>query len=116
MAHSNQVREFQLTNNGINLVDVYVGPSRVFTGSARIIQEAKDRAKALADQQTAERKKRDLQQEKAGLKAQVEALTQRIDSIDSELNIAEQADAELQKARRNSQNPEALIGNDRSLK
>jgi circadian clock protein KaiC len=58
MAHSNQVRAFQLTDSGINLVDVYVGPGQVFTGSARLIQETKDRAKMLADQQAAERRKR----------------------------------------------------------
>jgi len=40
MAHSNQIREFKLTNHGIELLDVYVGPGGVLTGSARIITEA----------------------------------------------------------------------------
>ena len=35
-AHSNQVREFVLSDHGIELVDVYVGPAGVLTGSARI--------------------------------------------------------------------------------
>ncbi len=35
MAHSNQVREFILTNDGISLRDVYAGPEGLLTGSAR---------------------------------------------------------------------------------
>ena len=42
MAHSNQIREFRLTNNGIELLDVYVGADGVLTGSARLSQETKD--------------------------------------------------------------------------
>ena len=37
-AHSNQVREFMLTGRGAELVDVYVGPAGVVTGSARVGQ------------------------------------------------------------------------------
>jgi circadian clock protein KaiC len=43
MAHSNQIREFRLTDNGIELLDVYVGQEGVLTGSARLSQETKDR-------------------------------------------------------------------------
>ena len=42
-AHSNQVREFVLTDHGVELVDVYVGPAGVLTGSARLAQEAAER-------------------------------------------------------------------------
>lgn len=34
MAHSNQVREFRLTDDGIELLDVHVGPGGVRTGAA----------------------------------------------------------------------------------
>jgi circadian clock protein KaiC len=44
LAHSNQMREFVLSDKGINLIDVYVGPGAVLTGSARLQQEAKDLA------------------------------------------------------------------------
>ena len=50
MAHSNQIREFKLTNNGIELLDVYVGPEGVLTGSARLSQETKDEAEQLLRQ------------------------------------------------------------------
>jgi circadian clock protein KaiC len=36
MAHSNQVREFMVTDTGIRLTDVYIGPSGMLTGSARV--------------------------------------------------------------------------------
>ena len=49
MAHSNQMREFVLSDDGIELVDVYTGPGTVYTGSARLVQEAQDAAEALAD-------------------------------------------------------------------
>ena len=42
-AHSNQVREFLLTDEGPQLVDVYVGPEGVLTGSARIEHMERDR-------------------------------------------------------------------------
>jgi len=74
MAHSNQVREFRLSDNGIELVDVYVGPGTVFTGAARLRQEAKERAQAMVEQQAVERRQRELEQERAALEAQIEAL------------------------------------------
>ena len=48
MAHSNQIREFLLTDQGIELADVYVGPQGVLTGSARQAQEAKERSDGTA--------------------------------------------------------------------
>jgi circadian clock protein KaiC len=48
MAHSNQIREFLLTDQGIELADVYVGPQGVLTGSARETQEAQERTAGAA--------------------------------------------------------------------
>jgi circadian clock protein KaiC len=47
MAHSNQVREFVLSNKGIDLVDVSLGAERVLTGTARVAQEELERAAAV---------------------------------------------------------------------
>ena len=49
MAHSNQVREFLLTDQGIELRDAYLGPQGVLTGSARLAQEARERDDDLQD-------------------------------------------------------------------
>ena len=59
MAHSNQVREFILSSEGIKLRDAYVGPEGVLTGSARLAQEAKDKAAALVREQDMERRSRE---------------------------------------------------------
>ncbi len=72
MAHSNQVREFVLTNQGIQLTDVCVGPRAVLAGSARVAQEARDRAQATAEQAAAQRR-RELEQEQAVARAQLDA-------------------------------------------
>ncbi len=48
MAHSNQSREFLITDRGVVLRDVYVGPGGVLTGSARLTQEAEEEAARLA--------------------------------------------------------------------
>ena len=88
MAHSNQMREFVLTDEGIRLQDVYVGPGTVLTGSARLVQEAQDQAGVLAEQQAAERRGQDLAQEQATLEAQAAALLARVRSIKQELQTA----------------------------
>lgn len=74
MAHSNQVREFLLTGDGIRLRDVYLGPEGVLTGSARLAQEAREEANRLARQQDIERRNRDLARKRRQIEAQVEAL------------------------------------------
>ncbi|MEO8678235.1 MAG: circadian clock protein KaiC [Vicinamibacterales bacterium] len=44
MEHSNQIREFLLTNDGLRMLDVYLGPEGVLTGSARMSQEGREKA------------------------------------------------------------------------
>jgi circadian clock protein KaiC len=89
MAHSNQMREFILTKDGIQLQDVYVGPGALLTGTARLVQEAQNRAGFLAAQQTAERRGRELAQEQASLEAQVAVLTARVASLKAERGLVE---------------------------
>ncbi len=60
MSHSNQIREFILSDAGIDLVDVYLGNDRVLTGTARVAQGAEDRAAAEVRQQDHQRKLRQL--------------------------------------------------------
>jgi circadian clock protein KaiC len=74
MAHSNQIREFLLTDKGINLLDVYVGPSGVLTGSARLAREAQEKGTELAYQQEIEVKMLTLESKRKALEAQIAAL------------------------------------------
>lgn len=73
-SHSNQVREFLLTNQGVQLLDVYLGAEGVLTGTARIVQEAKDKAAALVRQQKIEQKQRDIERKRLLMEAQIKAI------------------------------------------
>jgi circadian clock protein KaiC len=97
MAHSNQMREFILTDNGLKLVDVYVGPGEMLTGSARLIQEAKDQVEVLAGQQAIQASQRELEQEEASLKAQADAIAARLAKIEVERQTARQAEQQRQE-------------------
>lgn len=74
MAHSNQIREFLLTDRGIQLTEIYLGPEGVLTGSARLAQEAKEMATALQRSQDIERKRGELIRRQHALEAQIAVL------------------------------------------
>lgn len=86
MAHSNQVREFLLTNHGAELRDVYTGPSGVLlTGSARLTLEAEEKAAALSREQESLARKRELERKRQVLAAQVAALHAQFESDEAEM-------------------------------
>jgi circadian clock protein KaiC len=75
MAHSNQTREFLLTEHGMELRDVYVGPSGdLLAGGARDALEAQEKAQALVGKQRTEGTKRALESKRQALEAQIAAL------------------------------------------
>jgi circadian clock protein KaiC len=74
VAHSNQIREFLMTDHGVELREVYLGESRLLTGSARVTQEAKDASAALFARQEIERKQFLLERKRKALDAQIAAL------------------------------------------
>ena len=86
MAHSNQIREFILTDNGIQLLDVYVGPEGVLTGSARLSQEAKNEAEQLLRKQEIERNQFGLELKRAATEAQIVVLRSEFREEESETN------------------------------
>jgi circadian clock protein KaiC len=71
MAHSNQVREYLLTDNGVELRDIYNGPSGALLGSARIAQEALEKSDALKRHDEIDRKKRNLKLKQQLLESQI---------------------------------------------
>jgi circadian clock protein KaiC len=74
MAHSNQVREFLITDHGIDLEDAYIGPNGVLTGASRLALAAREKAEALADQEDSGRRKRELERKRATLEQRIAAL------------------------------------------
>jgi len=97
MAHSNQIREFILSDKGIDLFDVYLGPEGVLTGAARVGQEAQDRSAVVLRQHELQRKKREYEHKRLALEANIAALREEFDTateiIDSLSEQEKQRDA-----------------------
>jgi circadian clock protein KaiC len=91
MAHSNQIREFLISDRGIDVVDAYIGPSGVLTGSARAAQNALEKAAVLANQQQAATLKREVERKRKALERQISDLRSNYEGEAVELRrIAEQ--------------------------
>lgn len=80
MNHSNQVREFHITSKGVKLVDAYLGPAGVLTGSARLAQEAHEAADAERSKQEMERREMALIHRRNVMEAQIKALRAAFDA------------------------------------
>jgi len=74
IAHSNQVREFVLTDHGIELIDAYIGSEGVLMGTARSSQLARERAAELDRQLATAHKERELRRRQDLYEAQLLAL------------------------------------------
>ena len=74
MEHSNQIREFLLTNDGLRLLDVYLGPEGVLTGAARVSQEGREKAAGLFRQQQMEGRGRELDRKRQIFEARMTML------------------------------------------
>jgi circadian clock protein KaiC len=85
MAHDNKVREFLLTDRGVELVDVYAGPSGILTGTARVAQQEKTNVDQVRRKHDLERQERQCKQKIAALEAQIAALRAEIDATDIEM-------------------------------
>lgn len=86
MAHSNQIREFQLSSRGINLLDVYVGSGAVLTGAARFTQEARDAGEARAREEQVARLRRALERKQRSTEAQIISLRAELEADAEELD------------------------------
>ena len=97
MKHSNQVREFLLTSQGVELVDVYLGQRSFLTGTARISQQAQEKLDQLSRQQEFERKKRLLEHQRALVQTKIAALEIQLATDQEELDMfSQQEEANLQ--------------------
>jgi circadian clock protein KaiC len=108
IAHSNQIREFLLTNNGIELLDAYVGTEGVLMGSARSSQLARERAAEIERQHATARKEQDLRRKQELYEAQLVALKGQYESErdailreleDEQKRLSMAADQRLEMAR-----------------
>jgi circadian clock protein KaiC len=120
MRHSNQIREFLITSNGIDLQNVYVGPEGVLTGSMRAAQEAREKAQELVRAQDRERKQHELEGRRAALEAQIASLRAEFEAVEGEtktIRAQEQArERTLQEQRAAAATRRGGQGNERKLK
>lgn len=87
MSHSNQLREYQLTDEGILLLDAYVGPAGVLTGTARTAQEAREREALATRQQATERRRRELARRRAAVERQIDELRAQLEAEETEAGM-----------------------------
>ncbi|HSK77290.1 MAG TPA: circadian clock protein KaiC [Thermoanaerobaculia bacterium] len=85
MSHSNQIREFVMTGRGIQLLDVYLGPQGMLTGSARLAQEMRDRTEARARSEEIEAMQRKLERRRLALEAQISSLRADLETDEEEI-------------------------------
>ncbi len=81
MAHSNQVREFLLSGEGIDLVDVHLSGDRVLTGRARVAQEARERIDLATRHEDHRRTLRQLESRQKTIGAQISALEAEAETV-----------------------------------
>jgi circadian clock protein KaiC len=94
MAHSNQIREFVLSNHGIELREAYLGPGGVLTGSARLVQEAQDAEREFGRRAESQRDEMNVRRKKAALEGQLNTLRAEIEAADAELRHIRQQEKE----------------------
>ena len=113
MKHSNQVREFIISDDGLDLVDVFLGDSGVLIGSAREEQELIKKTGVALRTNALNRKDREIQRKEMVLQAKIAGLKEEFESLQDELNntfieenlkkeILEQNRQELLEKRHNS--------------
>jgi circadian clock protein KaiC len=95
MSHSNQIREYLLTDRGVELVDPYIGAEGVLTGSARLSQEASEKAAILQRQQAVARRRREFDSRHAATERQIVDMRTALEVEEEELEAsARQGEAE----------------------
>ena len=88
MSHSNQVREFLITDHGIDVLDVHVGPDGVLIGSARIAQQLNEVTEAELGNHGRSRKDREIERKRLVLESKIVSLREEFESVQDELNKA----------------------------
>lgn len=95
MAHSNQIREFLLTDRGIDLLEVHIGAEGLLTGSLRAAQEAREKVGEELRKQEFERRRRDLDRKRKALEAQILMLRADFEAVDEEAKRVALDDREM---------------------
>ena len=87
MSHSNQVREYRMTDTGLELIAPYLGPEGVVTGAARLTQYAREKAATTARQQEIEQRHRDVMRRREALESQIGRLRGDLEAAENEARV-----------------------------
>ena len=98
LSHSNQIREFILTDRGIQLIDLYRGNEGVLFGSARIAQESREAAKRVIMNEEIERKQRELDRKKRIMENEITMLKEKFARDEDEIRLLIEQDLSREKA------------------
>lgn len=97
MAHSNQVREFIMSKDGITLLPPHLGENGALTGSARRSEEARMRREEAERLGQVERLRLQIETRRRKAQAQIEALTAELEADAAELQTVLGREAAYQK-------------------
>jgi circadian clock protein KaiC len=86
MNHSNKIREFVISDHGLDLVDVCVGPEGILTGSAREAHQLLERTEQLLRNNAVTTKNRELERRRLVLESKIASLNAEFESVQEELN------------------------------
>jgi circadian clock protein KaiC len=86
MKHSNQVREFVISDEGLDMVDVFLGPDGVLTGSARKAQQLLEETGTVLRDHALSRKDREIERKKIVLESKIASLKEEFESMQEQLN------------------------------
>jgi circadian clock protein KaiC len=86
MSHSNQIREFVISDKGLDLIDLFIGPEGVMTGSAREAQQLLEKTEVLLRNNAISRKDREIVRKRIVLESKIASLKEEFESIEEELN------------------------------
>ena len=86
MSHSKQIREYELSNDGIHLTEPYLGPQGVLTGAARMAQEAREREAERDQMEQAEQRKRQIARKRDALERQIVEMRAALEAEQDEIS------------------------------
>lgn len=123
MPHSNQVREFVFSDNGVDLIDVYLSGNQVLTGTARVSQAAIESASIELKKRDHERRLKELSSHRKAIDAQISALNAQLEeregavtaAIEQENLEADRITSRIKAASKNRKATSKRVAEDRSV-
>jgi circadian clock protein KaiC len=97
MNHSNQIREYQLTSQGVKLIDAYLGSGGMLAGTARITREAIDQAASARRAEDSDRKRREIERKRLTLERHIAEMRSELEAEEEETRRSLQHDEQLER-------------------